>query len=237
MSRTCSLCFAALLLSVLPLTSVMAWDYEGHRAINRIALAALPPDFPEFVREEANAERIAWLSSEAGRWRSAPGLPARHCNAPDHYFDLEYLGMAGIDATTVSSFRYEFVAQYAQGRAAHPENHPPVDPAQNADRTRELSGFRPWTITEYFGNRGNFARLKVLAELGAPDEIAQAKGSIVEMMGVMGHFVGDGAQPLHTTIHHNGWAGDTPEGYTTWRGFHSWAHQDSSRALNLTSAV
>jgi hypothetical protein len=41
-------------------------------------------------------------------------------------------------------------------------------------------------------------------------------------MGVMGHFVGDGAQPLHTTIYFNGWNGVNPNGYTTNRGFHSW---------------
>jgi hypothetical protein len=41
-------------------------------------------------------------------------------------------------------------------------------------------------------------------------------------MGVMGHFIGDGSQPLHTTIHYNGWAGANTNGYTTNRSFHSW---------------
>jgi hypothetical protein len=41
-------------------------------------------------------------------------------------------------------------------------------------------------------------------------------------MGVMGHFVGDCAQPLHTTVHHNGWVGDNPKDYTKWSGIHSW---------------
>lgn len=200
-----------------------AWDYEGHRAVNQIALASLPGDFPAFVRDSGNAERIAWLSSEPDRWRSSPDLPARHCNAPDHYLNVETLFLAGLDPATMSSFRFEFAAQFAAGRAAHPQNFPAVDPAQNSDRTREWPGFLPWTITEYFGRlRGNFARLKVLEELGSEDEIAQTRASIVEMMGTMGHFVGDGAQPLHTTIHHNGWVGENPRGYTTWRGFHSW---------------
>jgi hypothetical protein len=200
-----------------------AWDYEGHRAVNQIALATLPADFPAFVREPAAAERIAWLASEADRWRSAPDLPARHCNAPDHYLDLEYLPLAGLDPATVSSFRYEFAVQFAKGREAHPQNWAPIDPAQNSDRTREWPGFLPWTIAEYFGwLRGNFARLKVLEEMGTPDEVAQTKASIIEMMGVMGHFLGDAAQPLHTTQHHNGWVGPNTSNYTTWRGFHSW---------------
>lgn len=41
-------------------------------------------------------------------------------------------------------------------------------------------------------------------------------------MGVMGHFVGDGSQPLHTTVHFNGWVGGNPRGYTTNHAFHSW---------------
>ena len=38
----------------------------------------------------------------------------------------------------------------------------------------------------------------------------------------MGHFVGDCAQPLHTTKHHHGWVGDNPHGYTTDSRFHAW---------------
>jgi hypothetical protein len=41
-------------------------------------------------------------------------------------------------------------------------------------------------------------------------------------MGVMGHYVGDCAQPLHATIHHHGWVGANPNGYTTWAGIHAW---------------
>jgi hypothetical protein len=36
----------------------------------------------------------------------------------------------------------------------------------------------------------------------------------------MGHFVGDASQPLHTTLHFNGWAGPDTNGYTTARSFH-----------------
>jgi hypothetical protein len=55
---------------------------------------------------------------------------------------------------------------------------------------------------------------------GTPEEIANAEANIVYLMGVMGHFVGDAAQPLHTTLHFNGWAGPNPNGYTTAKSFH-----------------
>jgi hypothetical protein len=34
-------------------------------------------------------------------------------------------------------------------------------------------------------------------------------------MGWLGHYTADGAQPLHDTIHHDGWQGPNPKKYTT----------------------
>jgi hypothetical protein len=222
MNSRCAVLFCVVALCA---PAVRAWDYPGHRIVNQVALASLPADFPAFVREPDNVERIAWLCSEPDRWRSTPDLPAQHFNAIDHYLDIEQLADAGLDPAKVSAFRYEFAVQFAAGRAAHPENFPPIDPEKNSDHTREWCGFLPWTIIEYFGKlRADFARLKVLEgeQLGSPEEIAQTKRSICELMGMMGHFVGDGAQPLHTTRHHDGWVGPNPQGYTEKKGIHSW---------------
>ena len=38
--------------------------------------------------------------------------------------------------------------------------------------------------------------------------------------GWMGHYVGDGSNPLHTTVSHDGWVGPNPNGYTTEKGIH-----------------
>ncbi|MFI5336131.1 MAG: hypothetical protein ACHQ5A_05080 [Opitutales bacterium] len=228
--------FVSLIAGLLP--AARAWDYEGHRIANQVALASLPADFPAFVHTPANAERIAWLCSEPDRWRSSPDLPARHVNGVDHYLDLEQLEDAGLTPATVSAFRYEFAAQFAAGRTAHPQNFPAIEPDKNSDRTREWPGFLPWTINEYYGKlRADFARLKVLRELGTPDEVAQTEASIVELMGTMGHFVADAAQPLHTTRYHNGWDGANPHGFTTWRGFHAWIDGGFIQKAGITFAA
>src|SRR5690606_616675 len=88
----------------------------------------------------------------------------------------------------------------------------------------EWPGFSPWAITEQYGKlKSAFSYLKTFEESGGTaEEIANAKANIVYLMGVMGHYVGDCAQPLHTTVHHNGWAGENPRGYTTWSGIHAW---------------
>jgi hypothetical protein len=223
-SRACSRLIALAVLSVLGVPSGRAWDYEGHRTVNQLALAGLPADFPAFARAPAAAERIAFLAGEPDRWRNAPDLPLQNENNPNHYLDLEELGWAGLDPATVSPLRYEFALQFAAGRAAHPQIFPVIDPKRNADHTREWAGFLPWEITESFDRlKSAFSYLRAFEEAGGtPEEIANAQANVVYAMGVMGHYVGDGAQPLHLTVHHHGWVGANPHGFTTDPKIHAW---------------
>lgn len=212
----------AALLAVVPLSSV-AWDYEGHRMVNQIALASLPKEFPAFVREPAASERIAFLSGEADRWRNSPDTALRHVNEPDHFFDLEDLQPHGLSVSNLSPFRHVFTVALAAGRKANPSGVPAVSEARNQNQNRQLIGFLPWSIAENYARlKSGFSYLKAFEENGTPDEIENAKQNIVYVMGVMGHYAGDAAQPLHTTRHYNGWVGANPSGYTTNTMFHSW---------------
>ena len=215
-----------LLAAALSLCAVAAhaWDYEGHRTVNQIALASLPTNFPAFVTTPEASERIAFLAGEPDRWRNTDNLSLKHCNGPDHYMDLEQLGDYGIKAADLPVFRSDFVGQLAVTRAAHPEKFPAPDPEQDADHTRSLIGLLPWSITENYGKlKSGFSYLKTFEQYGGtPAEIANAQADIIYVMGVMGHYVGDGSQPLHATKHHNGWVGANPENYRTKKGIHSW---------------
>jgi hypothetical protein len=204
--------------------NVNAWDYEGHHVVNELALASLPPDFG-IQLTTALQDRIAFLAGEPDRWRNISDLPLKHINGPDHYIDLEDLTLYGLTPETLPIMRYDFVADIARTRAEHPERFPPIDPAKDTDHTRELSGFLPWAITEdYEKLKSDFSSLKAFqTHGGTPEEIANAQADIVYVMGVMGHFVGDGSQPLHTTKYFNGWdPSDNPKGYTTRPTFHAW---------------
>lgn len=216
---------ALVILTALALTGpLQAWDYEGHRIVNQLGLATLPADFPAFVKEPEAAERIAFLAGEPDRWRNVgDDLPLKHYNGMDHYCDLEDIPTAGLSFDQLPSLRYEFAAQFAIARAAHLDKFPAIDPAKNLDHSREWPGFAPWAIREYYGKlKSAFSYLKVFEEYGTPAEVANARANVLYVMGVMGHYVGDTAQPLHTTVHHNGWVGANPNGYTTWPGIHSW---------------
>ena len=43
-------------------TSGHAWETEGHRMINRLAVTNLPPDTPEFLRTPTASDEIEWLA-------------------------------------------------------------------------------------------------------------------------------------------------------------------------------
>jgi hypothetical protein len=220
-----SLKTAALILLACAGQSTFAWDYEGHRTVNQLALASLPTNFPAFALTPQARDRIAFLSGEADRWRNYTNdLSLSHCSGPDHYLDMEELHDYGLKADNLPPFRYEMTALMALTRAENPENFAPIDPAKNADKTRELVGFAPWAIVEHCGKlRSGFSYLKAFNEYGGTaEEIANAEANIIYIMGVMGHFVGDMAQPLHATKHHHGWVGANPNNYSTNRSFHSW---------------
>jgi hypothetical protein len=212
---------AALQIALVPLR---AWDYEGHRMVNQLAMASLPADFPISVRQPAVAERIAFLAGEADRWRNTQGPTFKHAHAPEHFFDLEDLEPLGLATNTVSPFRYDFLMQVRTARQKNPEKFEPIDPAKNSDHTRDLPGFLPWSINEQFLKlESAFSYLKTFQQFGGtPEEIANARENIIYVMGVMGHFPGDAAQPLHTTKHHHGWVGPNPDRYSTNQSIHSW---------------
>ena len=205
-------------------TSAAAWDYEGHRIVNQLALASLPTNFPGFVFTAGASERIAFLSGEPDRWRNVRDLPLRHYNGPNHYIDLEELSDYGLEPRALPMLRGDFIAQLAVIRKAHPEKFAEIDAAHNEDHTRELVGLLPWAITENYAKlKSCFSYLKTFQEAGGtPEEIANAQEDVIYVMGVMGHYVGDASQPLHTTIHYRGWVGDNPHGYSTDSRIHSW---------------
>jgi len=237
MMKTFRLPFLALV-ALAPAT-MFAWGYDGHRMVNQLALASLPKDFPSFVNTPANAERVAYLANLPDRWRNEdPWLNQAGGSWTDHYLDIEQLAAAGLDAHTVPSLRLDFAVVFAAGRATHVNAFPAIDPTKNADHTREWAGFAPWAITENFHRlQSAFGYLKAYQELGGtPEEIANAEADIVYAMGVLGHYVGDCAQPLHTTVHHEGWVGPNPNGYTTDKAIHSWIDSGLISKVHLATA-
>jgi hypothetical protein len=201
-----------------------AWDYSGHRMVAAVAVDSLPDDFPLFARSAAAGDRIMFLSGEADRWRNLQDPELRHCNELDHYCDLEELSKYGLTPETLSPFRYETVGKIYVDRAVHPEFFASEDLGEDTAKVYVQFGLLPYSIHDhYLKLKSAFKSLRDLEVNGGnPDDIAQIQQNIIYIMGVMSHYVGDGAQPLHLSKHHHGWVGDNPNNYTTNRKIHSW---------------
>jgi hypothetical protein len=55
---------------------------------------------------------------------------------------------------------------------------------------------------------------------GKKDLVRHAERNAVFYAGWLGHYVADAANPMHTTIHYDGWQGPNPNGYRTTKGIH-----------------
>lgn len=203
-----------------------AWDAHGHRTITYLALDALPADAPAWLRDAQVRHRVAWQSSEPDRWRGWQSRTLTHINSPDHYLDVELLEQFGLTLDTAPPLRNEYLRAMAVAKHEHPEQVEPYDASADPDRSKEWPGFLAHAICEHYTRlQACFMQVRVLEALNDPNrafQLDQARANAIYHMGMLSHFVGDAAQPLHTTRHFNGWVGDNPDGFTTDRRFHSY---------------
>ena len=201
----------ALLLPVLVVPPSFGWGKDGHRMINRVAMKKLPADMPAFLRTPQALDEIVYLAPEPDRWRS-PAEPELNAEqAPEHFLDLELADLVEPDG--LPSYRFEFIRDVYAAQAAHP---------QLAERlTPQRVGLLPWQADEVF------ERLKAdmrgyRALLAAHEDTHAVEQVILYDVGWMGHYVGDGSMPLHTSINYNGWVEpENPNGYTRGHKIHS----------------
>jgi hypothetical protein len=159
-----------------------AWGDEGHRWINLVASERMPADVPTFF--QSAGARLSFLGPEPDRWRDGKELykALSEVNAPDHFIDID--NPQGYAALPNDRYKY---ADWLRANGKDPKD----------------IGYLPYSILE------GYQKLQVLFRLWRDpqqnadrDQIAQ---NIVYYAGVLGHYVADGSQPLHTTIHYNGW--------------------------------
>lgn len=204
-----------------------AWSARGHRLITYLAIDGLPADAPSYLREPFTRDLIAEQANEPDKWRSTISPTLSHENGPDHYLDVEDLEQFGLTLDSVPPLRQEYFRVMAVSKHIHPELvTQPYDATDDADKTREWPGFLAHAMSEHYQKlRSSFNTLRILETLNEPARAAQlelARRNVIVEMGMLAHFVGDAAQPLHTTRHHHGWVGPNPNNFTTERGIHAY---------------
>ncbi len=203
------LCAALALVPLCAAPSCFGWGSDGHRIINRLAAQALPPGVPAFLTTPAALDEIEYLGPEPDRWRSPAEPELSATQAPDHFIDLEYADVVG----PLPRKRYDFIEELSKYRAAHPD--------QAALETPEKVGMQPWQVEEVWERLK--AGFRDYREAVARHEDAKPEeAAVLFYVGWLGHYVGDGSQPLHVTRDYNGWVEPAnPHGYTTEHHIHS----------------
>ena len=173
---------------------VRRWGEAGHRLVGEAAARALPVDMPSFFRNAV--AQLAYLNPEPDRWRAprdATPLDAAMdpAYAPDHFVDLELLPAGALRARD----RYGF-----------------ADSLRKANVSPQVAGFLPYRIVELTSRLREEFRLWRRATTAQERSWIEAR--ILNDAGILGHYVADGANPHHTSIHYNGWTGANPKGYT-----------------------
>lgn len=228
----------SLLLTVVPASSALAWDAQGHRTITYLAFDGLSAEAPAWLRDSDARNRAAFQSNGPDRWRGWAAPTLGHEHKPDHFMDVEHLAGYGLTLRTVPRFRMEYLRALAVSKYAHPELAPAYDATGDTERAREWPGFLPHAILEEFVKlQSAFHDVRILEEINDPErahQLKQSRENALYHIGVLSHYVGDAAQPLHTTMHYNGWVGDNPRGYTTDKGFHAYVDGELFDAHALT---
>lgn len=205
-------------LAVAAPAQVWAWGSTGHRLIGQAAMRALPGELPAFLRTAQAADDVGELSREPDRLKRA-GRAFDSDRDQGHFLDVGDDGavFGGPKVTALPPTREDYEKAL-----------------QSVGQNSWRAGYLPYSILEsYQVLTQNFAYWKVLAYAEANPAWAAHKAwfaadrarrekQILSAIGDLSHFVGDGSQPLHATIHFNGW-GDfpNPRGYTTSRQFHA----------------
>ncbi len=184
----------------------MAWGGDGHRLINRIAVMNLPKEVPAFLRTGEALDLVEYMGPEPDRWRSRAEEELAAEQAPEHFIDLEWADLVG----PLPHHRYDFVRALEKAQARHRE----------LTLTPEKVGMQPYAAIEVWERmKGAMREDRRLAATNA--DTRPVEMAILFYAGWLGHFVGDGSQPLHVSFQYNGWTGANAKGYTTEHTIHA----------------
>ena len=222
---------AVLLLAAVP-APAFAWSNPGHRMIGQEAARALPPSLPAFLRSPAGIEALGELSREPDRSKASGRVHGSNLD-PAHFVDYEedgrILGGPMLAALPPTRAAYETAL-----RAAGQDSW--------------KAGYLPYAIIERYQQLVTdmgYWRMGMAAEKREKNKARRAwlhadrlrrEQLMLVTLGYLGHYVGDGSQPLHVSAHYNGW-GDypNPNGYSTAK-IHA-PFEDVFAAENVTPAM
>lgn len=206
---------AALCLLLVNSPQGYGWSNRGHRLVNLIAAQSLPDSMPLFMRTPDAVREISYLGPEPDRWRPPTEPELSAAAGSDHAFRVEMGEMIG----ELPRRRLDFYRELEQLQAKRP--------AGGESLTPQGVGTLPWQAEEIFERLqaafrafrivqgefpGTYEDITPMSKADLPDIEASARF----YAGWLGHYIGDGCQPLHATVNVAGWIlKGNPNGYNT----------------------
>ena len=219
-----------------PATSALAWGASGHRVVGVVAASSLPSDVPAFLRTPTAIAAIGEYAREPDRWKGSGKIHDTDRDSA-HFLDIDDQGrMYGGPMFTVATLPptradYE-TALRAVGQDAWKAGYLPyaiIDGYQQL-----VKDFTYWRILSAVVKiEKDATRLAYYkADLKRREEL------LLRDLGVWAHYVGDASQPLHLSVHYNGW-GDypNPNGYTNSRQIHSQFEGPLAKAVGDQTSI
>lgn len=177
--------------------------------------------WPAFLK--SHEDYIAFLAPVPDSWRQLSEPFLKIVEDPNHgWFQEQSLTLMQNPPRS----RYEFIIDLYR------EHQKTKDPLTNVRWT----GTIPYAAVEYYERiKAGMRRYRAAKEAGGP-ELKFLEIEIATNVGYLGHYVADAANPMHDTIHHDGWQGENPKGYTTDPRVHGRFETGYVELIGLTSA-
>ncbi|MGA0600303.1 S1/P1 Nuclease [Caulobacter sp. KR2-114] len=190
----------------------LAWGASGHRLVGQAAMLGLPDEVPAFLRSPVSVAKVGELAREPDRWKNA-GKTHDSDLDPGHFTSLDDAGkiVGGPPLSALPPTRGEYETSL---RAAGGDSW--------------KAGYLPYSIIEGWQQIAkDFTYLRADESAATSPatsaehkawfvtDAAERRELLLRDIGVLAHYVGDGSQPLHVSIHYNGWGPfPNPNNYT-----------------------
>lgn len=203
----------------------LAWGERGHAVIDSAAIQAIPEDGPTFLKK--HVDYIAASASQPDKWRGNAEGFSKISEDPNHgWFREQFPFLKPIPRS-----RYEFVLALYDRHLQLRES----DPQTAARINVRWTGTLPYAAIEAY-DRIVVCMRQVRQLAAAGDDATFAELNCAFDVARLGHYIGDGSNPMHNSIHSDGWRGDNPNGFTTDRTVHGRFESRFVDGIGLTPA-
>jgi hypothetical protein len=206
-----------------------SWGHTGHVGISQLAMQALPDDIPAFLRSAQAIAQVGELGAEADISKTTGIVTSTgerittastvHDSERDagHFLDVDDAGIVIGGVIPLNAL---------------PATRQAFDTAQRSATTpggqTQYGGYLPYAMLDGFQqirkDFGIWRALTVGLSTATTDadrayfrfQLQLRQQLIIRDIGYWSHFVADASQPMHVSIHFNGWGNyPNPNGYTT----------------------